>query len=59
VSFDDLEKEEFVKKPLDLANVSFDDEYDGHKNENIDDLLHIQRHKWDISRFHFHGDPIL
>jgi hypothetical protein len=45
VSFDYLEKDEFVEKPLDLVNSSFDEEYDCHEIENIDDLLHIQRHK--------------
>jgi hypothetical protein len=57
-SFDDLESEEFLEKPLDLVNFSFDEEHDGHEIENIDDLLHIERHKWDISCFHFDGDPI-
>jgi hypothetical protein len=28
-SFDDLENEEFVEKPLDLVNFSFDEEHDG------------------------------
>jgi hypothetical protein len=38
-SFDDLESEEFLEKPLDLVNFSFDEEHDDHKIENIDDLL--------------------
>jgi hypothetical protein len=57
-SFDDLESEEFLEKPLDLVNFSFDEEHDDHKIENIDDFLHIGRHKWDMSCFHFDGDPI-
>lgn len=37
-----------------MVNFSFDEEHDGH----IDDFLHIGRHSWDISCFHFDGDPI-
>jgi len=61
VSFDYLEKDKFVEKPLDLVNSSFDEKHDGHEIENIfniDDLLHIQRHRWDISCFHFYGELI-
>jgi hypothetical protein len=35
--FDDLENEEFVEKPLDLINFSFDKEHD-HESENVDDF---------------------
>jgi hypothetical protein len=55
-SFDDLESEEFLEKPLNLVDFSSDEEYDDHEIENIDDLLHIKRHKWDISCFHYDGD---
>jgi hypothetical protein len=54
--FDDLEKKEFVEKPLDLINFSFDKEHD-HESENVD-FLNIGRHKWDISCFQFYGDTI-
>jgi hypothetical protein len=41
-----------MEKPL------FDEEHDNKEIENIDALLHIERHKWDISCFYFDGDPI-
>jgi hypothetical protein len=44
-SFDDLESEELLKKPLDLVNFLFDEEHDDHEIENIYDLLNIKRHK--------------
>jgi len=46
------------EKSLDLVNFPFDEEHDGHKIGNIDNVLHIERHKWDISCFYFDGDPI-
>jgi hypothetical protein len=51
-SFSNLEKENLMEKPL------FDEEHDNKEIENIDALLHIERHKWDISCFYFDGDPI-
>jgi hypothetical protein len=47
-SFDYSESEEFLETPLDLVIFSLDEEHDGHKIENINDLLHIERNKWDI-----------
>jgi hypothetical protein len=41
-----------------LVKFSFNEEHDDHTIENIDDILHIRNHKWDISRFIFYGDPI-
>jgi hypothetical protein len=41
-SFDDLESEEFLEKPLDLVNFSFDEEHDDHKIENIDDFYILE-----------------
>jgi hypothetical protein len=41
-----------------LVKFSFNEEHDDHTIENIDDILHIRNHKWDISCFHFDGDPI-
>jgi len=57
-SFDDLESEESLGKPLDVVNCSFDEEHDGSEIENVDDFLGIGRHRWDISCFHFDGDTI-
>jgi hypothetical protein len=31
---------------------------DDHENENVEYFLCIGRHKWDMSFFHFDGDPI-
>jgi len=56
--FDDLESEEFLEKPLDLVNFSFDEEHDDHKIENIDYLLHIERNKCDMSCFFLWGSHL-
>jgi hypothetical protein len=50
--FSILEEESIMEEPL------FDEENDDKEIENIDALLHIERHKWDISCFYFDGDPI-
>jgi hypothetical protein len=52
-----LESEEFLGKPLDLVNFSFDEEHDDHKIENIYDLIHIEMNKWNMSCLYFDGDP--
>jgi hypothetical protein len=49
-SFNDLESEELVGKPLDLVSFSLD--------ENINDLLRIEMNKWDMSCYYFDGDLI-
>jgi hypothetical protein len=45
-----LENENLMEKPL------FDKDYANKEIGNIDALLHIERHKWDISCFYFDGD---
>jgi hypothetical protein len=46
-SFDDLEKEEFVVKPLDFVHPSLDEEHCSHEIENIDSLFHVKTLRWD------------
>jgi hypothetical protein len=55
--FDDLESEEFLEKPLDLVNFSFDEEHDDIRLKILM-IFYIGRNKWDMSCFHFDGDPI-
>jgi hypothetical protein len=54
VSFHDLESEEKLEEPLYVANFSSDEEHD----DCIDDFIHIGRRRWNMSCFHFDGDPI-
>jgi hypothetical protein len=53
-SFNDLESEEFLEKPLDVVNFSSNEKRDDH----VEDFLRVGMHKWDMSCFHFDGDPI-
>jgi len=38
-SFDDLESEYFLEKPLDLVKFSFDKEHVDHEIQNVEDLF--------------------
>jgi hypothetical protein len=51
-SYGNLEKENLIEKPI------FHKEHDNKEIENIDALLHVERHKWDISCCYLDGDPI-
>jgi hypothetical protein len=41
-----------------IWSISLLDKECDHESENIDDFLHIGRHKWDMGFFHFDGNPI-
>jgi hypothetical protein len=51
-SFRNLEEEKKLEKLL------FYEKNDDKEIDNIASLFHIERHKCDISCFHFYGDPI-
>jgi hypothetical protein len=49
--------EDVLKEPLDALDPSCYNESDDVIN-NIDDLIHVGRHKWDVTCYGFNRDPI-
>jgi hypothetical protein len=56
--FYDLESEEVLEEPLDEINLSCYDDKNNDVIDNIDEFIHVGRHKWDVISFGLDGDPI-